>query len=415
VKKKKKTPKQNPFKRENERLGRKLEEAQDTLRAIQSGEVDALVVRGKDGEQVFTLKSAEKPYRLLVETMNEGAATVDGSGLLFYCNARFSEMAEQPLEHLMGSSIYDLIIPSERNGFTELFDRCKKNRLKGEFAMRRKKTSLMPVLFSMSPVEVEGTLGVCVVATDLTGQKKLEESRADLERLHIEKNLREQFISTLSHDLRTPLTAAKMGAQLIVRHPDEHQRHLVQGARIIKQIERADKMIQDLLDTSRIRAGEKIPLEISECDLRKIAEETLSDLAMSHGERFVLEATGPVTGYWSCSHLRRVIENLTTNAIKYGSARAPVKVILHQADDHVELIVHNEGDPISKNEQKNIFKPFARTQSAMASGQIGWGLGLILVRGVAESHGGSVRVESSGTKGTSFIVSLPCDSRLSFS
>src|SRR5512141_3321081 len=87
---------------ENEELRLRLEEAEETLRAIGSGEVDAFVVSGPDGEQVFTLKGAEQPYRVLVETMNEGAANLAADGTILYCNNRLAAMLQTPLEKLLG-------------------------------------------------------------------------------------------------------------------------------------------------------------------------------------------------------------------------------------------------------------------------------------------------------------------------
>ena len=90
---------------EIEELRFRLAEAEDTLRAIGSGEVDAFVVSGPDGEQVFTLKGAEQPYRVLVETMNEGAATLAADGTILYCNNRLAVMLQVPLENLMGTQL----------------------------------------------------------------------------------------------------------------------------------------------------------------------------------------------------------------------------------------------------------------------------------------------------------------------
>src|SRR3954463_12439245 len=85
---------------------RQLQEAQDTLDAIKSGEVDALVVSGSQGDQIFTLEGAEHPYRMFVEQMHEGAATLTAGGMVLYCNRRFAEMLRVPLETIIGTSIY---------------------------------------------------------------------------------------------------------------------------------------------------------------------------------------------------------------------------------------------------------------------------------------------------------------------
>jgi signal transduction histidine kinase len=217
--------------------------------------------------------------------------------------------------------------------------------------------------------------------------------------------------ATLSHDLRNPLSAVKTNAQIIVRYPDQVERHRVLGNRIVHSVERADQMIQNLLDATRIRAGERLPLEIGECDLRQTVEDALTELSSALGDRFVLQASGPVIGFWSCDQVRRVIDNLVTNAVKYGAVGTPIRVGLREAKGEVLISVHNEGQPLTPEEQSSLFKPFSRTQTAMRSGKAGWGLGLTLVQGVAEAHGGKVEIESEAKKGTTFIVTLPRDAR----
>src|SRR5436305_11114050 len=101
-------------------LRSRLQEAEDTLNAIYSGEVDALVVAGPDGDQIFTLKGAETPYRLLVEAMNEGALTLIDDGKILFCNSRFAQMVKRPLEKVAGSDWQHFIQPNERSAFHQL-------------------------------------------------------------------------------------------------------------------------------------------------------------------------------------------------------------------------------------------------------------------------------------------------------
>jgi PAS domain-containing protein len=107
---------------ELEHLKSRLAEAEETLRAIRSGEVDALVVETSAGEQVFTLTGAEHPYRLMIEMMNEGAAILAQNGTIFYCNQCFSEMIKTPLEKITGGSIYRFIPPKEKKLFKTLIN-----------------------------------------------------------------------------------------------------------------------------------------------------------------------------------------------------------------------------------------------------------------------------------------------------
>jgi signal transduction histidine kinase len=102
-----------------------------------------------------------------------------------------------------------------------------------------------------------------------------------------------------------------------------------------------------------------------------------------------------------------VIENLAGNAVKYGAKDTPITLSLKHLGAHVELRVHNFGGELSPDDQKGLFDLFQRTRTAIASGQKGWGIGLTLVKGIVEAHGGRVSVKSGPGLGTAFIVSLP--------
>jgi PAS domain-containing protein len=104
---------------ENDELRTRLEEAEETLRAIRSGEVDALVVSGTEGDQIYTLQGADRSYRILFETMEEGAATLSDDGTILYCNQRLATMLEAPLEKVIGSTIKDYLSPADWQKFRE--------------------------------------------------------------------------------------------------------------------------------------------------------------------------------------------------------------------------------------------------------------------------------------------------------
>lgn len=252
------------------------------------------------------------------------------------------------------------------------------------------------------------------LATAIDNANLFEQAQKNLGQLKEEQELRERFVAMVSHDLRGPLTAAKASADILLRYQEkgeQTQERTNITKRILGSIARADKMIQDLLDANRIRAGQRLPLQMFECDLHATAANTLDDLAMTHGDRFVLKDASPIIGFWSCEAIRRILENLATNAVKYGTPGTPITVTLYQNPDRVEIAVHNEGKPLTPEEQARLFEPFHRTHAAETSGKMGWGLGLTLVRGLTEAHGGSVRVESAEGKGTTFIVELPRDAR----
>ena len=106
---------------ENEELHSRLVETEETLLAIQSGEVDAIVISGTKGEQIYSLSSAETPYRTFIEEMNEGAVTLSKEGIIIYCNKKFAELVHEPIERVIGSYFRRFIVPNDKSKFDKLF------------------------------------------------------------------------------------------------------------------------------------------------------------------------------------------------------------------------------------------------------------------------------------------------------
>jgi signal transduction histidine kinase len=244
---------------------------------------------------------------------------------------------------------------------------------------------------------------------------KLESTQKELEttvhNLETERDMRERFVLALSHDLRTPMTASKLTAQLLKRKYIDPEIMKVSD-RIIMNMDRADSMIRDLLDANLIKAGDPLPIYLEECWIDDVIDSTVSDLVAVHGPRFKIQnEAGKVQGHWDANAIQRLLDNLNANAIKYGAPGSFVTIGLKKEQDWVELSVHNQGEPISPKDQKSLFTPYRRTLSARSGGQRGWGIGLTLVKGIAEAHRGSVRVLSNALEGTTFTVRLPINSR----
>ena len=172
---------------EVEKLRAQLAEAEDTLRAIRSGEVDALVVSGEKGAQVFTLKGAEQPYRILIEEMSEGAAMLAADDSILYCNSSFAGMLKTPLEKLMGSAIEHYITPSNETLFLELLRTGKERSIKGEITLLARDGTFVPAHLSFNTLQMDDARLVYLVATDLTEQKRI---RDELQRAHVELEIR---------------------------------------------------------------------------------------------------------------------------------------------------------------------------------------------------------------------------------
>ncbi len=200
------------------RLRARLVEAEDTLDAIRSGAVDALVVHTRRGEQLFTLKGADQTYRALVEAMNEGAVTLT-SGVVSYCNHHFARMAGTPLEKIFGASIYDFV-PSDN--FRRLVTRLQKGQQRRgsvEAVLHAANGVRVPVALSGSRFQADGRAAVGLVVTDITVRKEAERVRQELSRniLNAQESERQRVARDLHDGVNQLLTSAKYRLYTISR------------------------------------------------------------------------------------------------------------------------------------------------------------------------------------------------------
>lgn len=234
--------------------------------------------------------------------------------------------------------------------------------------------------------------------------------RHDVDELLRARDVHESFVMLLAHDLRGPLAAARVASQVLIRGGLSDDVRSDLARRIERHLDRIDRMIADLLDAGRLRAGERLTLHLEACDLGFLALEVADELLPLHGERFIVRAQEGVRGVWSREMLRRALWNLAVNAVKYGAPDGPVTIRVQQIGRTARVSVHNEGTPIPRDEQRQLFAPFARAGSARVSAN-GWGLGLALVTGCATAHGGRTTVASADGIGTTFTIDLPLDAR----
>ena len=151
-------------------LRARLAEAEELRRAISEGDLDALVIPGPEGEMIFTLNSADHAYRVLVETMNEGTATLTYDGTILYCNRHFAELLRMPLQTVVGTSIYRFIVPENAIAFKALMQH---ERGSGEINLKIEGAAPVPVYMSISSLQAEGSPNAwCIVITDLKELKK---------------------------------------------------------------------------------------------------------------------------------------------------------------------------------------------------------------------------------------------------
>lgn len=220
------------------------------------------------------------------------------------------------------------------------------------------------------------------------------------------ESFRHQMAAALSHDMRSPLSVVITAAHLLTIGVTP-ERTPVLAKRILDNGQRLGTMIDDLLDALSFNRGEKLPLDLSQFDVLELAREVCSDASVAAPDACTVSGSS-VTGYWCENSLHRALENLVINAIKYGDGNG-VQIKVDEAHGRMLISVHNSGNPIAQEHHGQVFEYLWRDGSA--KDKQGWGIGLPFVKNVAESHGGSVAVDSSAASGTTFIIDIPVDCR----
>jgi signal transduction histidine kinase len=237
----------------------------------------------------------------------------------------------------------------------------------------------------------------------------IDQAIAELVRRYASKDemLNNQFVGALSHEIRNPLNAIALMAEMLNKSPlEEPQRNNV--ARIYRNVESIGRMIDDLaiLVRSRMRVG--LPLSKEFSDMGAITEEMLEQIKLSNPNGiFKIEKIGDLTGTWDKLRLQQMIFNIASNAVTHSSDKQ-ARIVIREADGDVVLTISNRGQPIPEDEQQRIFEPFVhRGGSASARPSSGLGLGLFVVQEIVNAHKGSIAVVSNEIEGTTFTVRLP--------
>jgi PAS domain S-box-containing protein len=267
-----------------------------------------------------------------------------------------------------------------------------------ELLLRQCDGRMVPVLVNATPVrnshgEITGAIGLI---QDISARKELE-------------RLREEWASVVAHDLRQPVGIIYLATDSLLKRQevDSPEQRRTKLDRIRAASERLSRMINDLLDASRIEAR-RLSVECTVVNLNTVIEsvvESLQDVTASHRVRIVGEAEQ--SAWIDADRIHQVLGNLVTNAAKYGSADTDIRIEVVRRDDLVEVIVTNHGPGIPPEQVPLLFSRFMRTREARTTGAPGLGLGLYISKGLVEAHGGQLWVESVPGETTSFHFTLP--------
>jgi PAS domain S-box-containing protein len=406
------------LRQENEQLRQRLDQAEGTLQALAAGEVDAVVVAAR--ERVFTLEVPDLPYRLAVEQMRYPAATLDVDGTVIYANRRFAEQLGALESELIGKPLAGFVTGPSLVAFERLLREAGRGDTDGaqaDIALQGAAGRPLMVCLGASTLR-GGALGPCIVVCDLTMQRHYEELRRTQEALQAsERELREadrrkdEFVATLAHELRNPLAPIRNAVHVfkIKGLPDDLQ----WGRDVIdRQVSVMARLLEDLLDVSRI--------SLHRLDLRRerVALQSVLDAALETS-RPVIDAnrhaltvslpSQPVMLDADPVRLAQVLANLLNNAAKYTDAGGAIELTAAVQGPELVVSVKDGGIGIAAEMLPQIFEIFSQAKSAQLRSQGGLGIGLALVKGLVDLHGGTIEVRSEGIgRGSEFIVRLPC-------
>lgn len=389
---------------EFEDLRVRLEEAEATLDAIRSGEVDALVVCGPQGDKVYTLKGADESYRVFVEQMLQGALTLGESGLIVYANQSAAKMLGVPLEKLVGCDLHDFVADASRADFVDILNEAG---LDGNSTAKiALKQSAHAVLVSVTRLQKDDADHLAVTITDLSEhmrQERLIRERSD--QLSAANKELEGFCYSISHDLRAPLRSVVMGAMILredfeEKIPAEAKEEL---DRISRGATKISSLIDDLLKFSRLGRQQ---MTWHEVDLSSLAEGAVQDLRNDGSKHIKFHVQEGLTATGDPTLLRMVLDNLISNAIKFTQEKANGEIWFGaemKGEDKVYFVKDN-GVGFDMEHADKLFRPFERLHAESA--YPGSGIGLANVQRILARHGGKIWAESAPDEGATFHFTL---------
>jgi signal transduction histidine kinase len=374
-------------------LRARLAAAEATLRAIYSGEVDAVVVAGKEGPQVFTLQGAEHAYRVLIESMNEGALTLAANKVILYANQCFAEMVKCPLKQVMGSPFPRFLSAEGRALLGSLLEQPGKSGSKIQVALNPGDGSQMPAQISVCPLAASAAKGATVglVVTDMTEARRNEAMlRALSHRLLQAQEAERGRVALELHDHITQLLCA-----ILVRSQTLADRLSARdGPSKAEAMKLREMLGQTAGEVERISRNLR-PSVLDELGLAAVLRDTGAEFAQRTGVSVKLACVKLSTRLPSDTELTlyRILQEALKNVEKHARARH-VRVHLTQRGAFVQLAITDDGigfDPDSQHARRN------------GTG----GLGLLGMRERAQYVDGTLDVASAPGKGTSVRAEVP--------
>lgn len=350
---------------------------------------------------IKSLGDSNRRFEILLNSTFEGVM-VHQDGRITDVNAALVKMTGYSRSELVGKNVLQLIHPDDQ---ARLAAQLYQSEYSDEARGVRKDGTTIDIEIRAQNFEANNRRTRLVTILDLTDRKRAERQR--MAALILEENLRarDEFISLASHELRTPITSLKLQLQLIAKTleqqvaPPGNAKLTARLAVCDRQADRLTELIETILDVTRISSGQFV-LEIQDIDLSSL----IQDVVAGFPPVIAVEVPASVHIRADKSRFRQVLENLLSNALKYGNNK-PITVSLKQDQTSIHLIVKDHGIGIANETISRIFERFER--GVTAQNISGLGLGLYITRQIVEAHGGTIEVESQIGQGSTFVVSLP--------
>jgi PAS domain S-box-containing protein len=392
--KKNRSPQKLPALSRRELVAR-LSAAEEALRAIRSGEVDAIVVDGQGGEKVFTLQGADHTYRVFVERMNEGAAVLSSDHTVLHCNGRFARFLGAGLQSVIGSSMPDLVWPDDHPKLDALLRRAAQRNCRGEIRLQSRKGAPLSVHLSLSPLRLGSTRAVCLIASDLSEMKRAEqELRASSEQLRnlaahllsVREEERARISREVHDDLGQSLTAVKMDLAWLAGRLPQSNGQMLKRIRSTQQL--ADSIIQSIR-----RISTELRPAVLDLGLAAAVEWQVQEFQTRSGIQCKVRLlTREVVASNASTAMFRIFQETLTNVARHAKATR-AEVVLQKQPDRLVLLIRDNG------------RGFDQADPSLSQS-----LGLMGMRERAAILGGRVNISSAPGKGTTVTAWIPLPS-----
>ena len=362
-------------------------------------------------------RRADEQVRLAVEASPAAMVMVDSDGRVIFVNAMTAHLLGYTQQEMIGMAVEDLVperFRSGHRGFREAFYGNRQSRPMGAgrdlFALRKDGTEV-PVEIGLTPIETADGAVIVAAVTDITERKRVESALRDAKTAAEEANrMKDAFLATLSHELRTPLQSIVTYVYLLRSEKLSRERSLEALDAVQRNAQIQTRLIESLLDLSRIEAG-KLDLRMEQVDLLKVvsaAVDVVRPDAETKRQTIEVTAAQSLGTIGDAARLQQVVWNLLSNAVKFTPPEGRIEIRLQQNDSSAQLRVSDNGQGIDPAFLSRAFERFSQEDRTQVQAGRGLGLGLAIVRELVKAHGGSVAAESLGEgQGSSFTVTLP--------